>query len=241
MAQRRRSARKSRGWRGQRWLAGGALVLAAAGTATAGTAASLIVTVAPAGAQSIAACSATTGVIVVVDFAHWGGTVERACAATPTTGYDALQTAGFATAGDTQNGAAYVCRIDTEPTSAQTPCTTTPPISAYWSYWHAVAGQATWSYSQAGAMSYQPPVGSVTVWVFGAGTRPTFSPTTVRVAGTGPSAGGSGPTTTTTAAPPTTTSPAPPSGGSAGGTSPTAGGSPATGEYPCDNPATPTF
>ncbi len=229
MAQRRRSARKSQRWRSSRWLAVGALVLAAAATGVAGTTASLVVTAAPAGAQPVGDCSATTGVIVVVDFAHWGETIERGCAATPTTGYGALRTAGFATAGDVQDGSAYVCRIDTEPAAAQTPCTTTPPISAYWSYWHAVAGQATWSYSQTGAMSYQPPVGSVTVWVFGAGTRPTFSPTTVRVAGTGPPAGGSPPTTTTTAAPPATTSPAATSGATAGGPSAATGGSPVTG------------
>lgn len=232
MAQRRRWRPKDPGWRVRRWLVGGALVVAAAGVGVAGTAGLLILAASPAGAQPIGDCSTTTGVIVVVDFAHWGGTIERGCAATPTTGYDALHTAGFTTAGDEHDGPAFICRIDTKPTPTQTSCVNTPPASAYWSYWHADAGQTTWSYSQLGAMTYKPPAGSVTAWVFGStnvtgtsGTgKPTFTPTQVRAANPAPAGG----TTTTTTAAPVTTTTAAPSGASGAGrtgtTSSTGGG-----------------
>src|ERR1700722_16697859 len=64
-----------------------------------------------AAADPIASCSTTTGVIVAGDFSHWGGQVERGCDATLTTGYDALHAAGFTTAGDNEDGPAFVCRI----------------------------------------------------------------------------------------------------------------------------------
>ena len=190
----------------------------------------------PAGAEPITSCSTTSGVIVVVDFAHWGGTIERGCAATPTTSYDALQTAGFTTAGDEHDGPAFICRIDTKPTPTQTPCVDTPPASAYWSYWHANAGQTTWSYSESGPMTYKPPPGGVTAWVFGGtsvtgssgGGRPSFSPTQVRATNT--TAGGSAPTTTPSTSSPATTAPS--GGGPAAGpgttTTPVAGGPPST-------------
>jgi hypothetical protein len=202
-------------------------VLAAAGTGTAGTAASLIATVAPAGAQSIGDCSTTIGVIVVVDFSHWGRTIERGCAADGSTnGLQALHTAGFTTTGVAAYGTAFICRIDTKPTTTQTSCTKTPPSTGYWSYWHAIAGQTTWSYSSLGVRTYEPAPGSVTLWTFGgtnvtgtSGTgRPpaTLTPTALRATNTTPSGGGSGgggsgsggggpAKTTATAPPPTTT------------------------------------
>jgi hypothetical protein len=168
----------------------------------------------PAAADPIQECSTTTGVIVVVDFAPWGGNIVRGCDSTLTTGYDALNAAGFTPAGDAHDGPAFVCRIDNDPPPSQDPCITTPPTSAYWSYWHADVGQNTWSYSQLGAMSYHPPPGSVDAWVFGAsnvaGTtgQPSFTPAQVRATNVGP------PITTTTA--PTTS----PTSSGGGGTSP---------------------
>jgi hypothetical protein len=162
----------------------------------------------PAAADPISSCSTTVGVIVVVDFSPWGGQVERGCAPTATDGYDALIQAGFTPSGDAQDGAAFICRIDDDPTPAQTPCATTPPASATWSYWHAPAGQSSWSYSTLGAMSYHPPPGSVDAWTFGqAGTPPTFSPTAVRATDTSPPP--SAPPTTSPVAP--TTAPTIPS------------------------------
>jgi hypothetical protein len=170
----------------------------------------------PAAADPIGQCTTTAGVIVAVDFAAWGGNVDRGCDAslTPsTTGLAALSEAGFTMAGDEQDGPLFVCRIDNQPPPAQDACIATPPADAYWSYWHADAGQNTWSYSQLGAASYHPPAGSVDVWTFGAtdisGTdgQPTFPPSAVRannITVTSPSTTTS-PTTGTSPSPTTTT------------------------------------
>jgi hypothetical protein len=199
----------------------------------------------PAAADPIGQCTTTAGVIVAVDFAAWGGNVERGCDAslTPsTTGLAALTDAGFTMAGDEQDGPLFVCRIDNEPPPAQDACIATPPADAYWSYWHADAGQNTWSYSQLGAASYHPPAGSVDAWTFGAtdisGTdgQPTFPPNAVRANNTtvtSPSTT-TAPTTTTpttgTKPTPTTTASATvgPSTGPATGTSPVRPSSPTT-------------
>jgi hypothetical protein len=150
-------------------------------------------------------------VIVAVDFTAWGGNIERGCDVSLTTGYHALHAAGFTTAGDAEDGAGFICRIDDEPPPSEDPCVTTPPADAYWSYWHADAGQNTWTYSEEGATSYHPPPGSVDAWTFGStdieGTdgQPSFPPSAVR-AGSGP---GPGSTTTTPPAPTTTAAPTP--------------------------------
>lgn len=133
------------------------------------------------GTTPIASCTSTVGVIVAVDFSHWTpGLVDRGCALTFSTGYAALQAAGYTTAGDQHDGPAYICRIDNDPTPAQDACINTPPPSAYWSYWHANAGKSTWTLSSLGAQSYQPKPGSVDAWAFGAGSPPTFTPAQVR-------------------------------------------------------------
>ena len=188
----------------------------------------------PVAADPVTSCSAPVGVIVVVDFSPWGGAAQRGCAPTATDGYDAMVQAGFTPAGDAQDGTAFVCRIDGYPTEAQTPCATTPPASATWSYWHSAPGQSGWSYSTVGAMSYHPPAGSVDAWIFGpADTAPSFPPSSVRAAPTAPTA----PTeTTTTAAPPPTT--APPTGG--GSTAPAASGGGPTGGAPSSGPDQPS-
>jgi hypothetical protein len=166
-----------------------------------------------AGADPIASCTTTSGVIVAVDFAPWGGNIERGCDATLTTGYAALQAAGFTTAGDAHDGPEFICRIDDDPPPSQDPCINTPPATAYWSYWHADAGQDTWTYSTLGAASYQPLPGSVDAWTFGstdlggADGQPSFPPSAVRATNAAVP-----PTTSPPAAPPGSpaTSPAPP-------------------------------
>jgi hypothetical protein len=177
-------------------------------SALAATAGSVVLQ-SPAGADPIGDCSTTTGEIVAVDFSAWGGDIERGCDAVLTTGYAALHRAGFTTAGDAQDGDAFICRIDDKPPPKQQSCGTTPPADAYWSYWHADVGQDTWTYSQQGAMGYHPPPGSVDAWTFGStdidGTtgQPTFSPESVRATNTS----GSGTTTTTTTSAPAGTTP----------------------------------
>jgi hypothetical protein len=141
-------------------------------------------------------CSTTTGVVMAVSFAHWGGPLLRSCASTPTTAYDMLNQGGWHSTGTEHDGPGFICRIGYRgyqggaqyPAPAQESCVLTPPSSAYWTFWHAAPGQDAWTYSQAGATSYSPPPGSVELWVFGGtnlgGTSgsavPTVSPASLR-------------------------------------------------------------
>jgi hypothetical protein len=144
----------------------------------------------------VSRCTATSGALVVVDFAHWGGPLLRACGSLPATGYALLNQGGWRTTGTEHDGPGFVCRIGYAgyhgatqyPKPAQQACVDTPPATAYWAFWQAGPGQDTWSYSQAGALSYRPVPGSVELWSFGgtnlggtAGSaRPTVSPDQVR-------------------------------------------------------------
>ncbi|MCX4529397.1 MULTISPECIES: hypothetical protein [unclassified Streptomyces] len=160
------------------------------------TVAALFATTGPAGAapRPIGQCTTGSGVVLAVDFSHWGGPVYRSCGTTPTTGYELLNQGGWATTGTGHDGPAFICRIGYSghqggrqyPTPDQDDCVLTPPASAYWSYWHANPGQNTWEYSQLGAMLYKPKPGSVDLWIFGGtdveGTqgRPTLTPDQLR-------------------------------------------------------------
>ncbi|MFE2144348.1 hypothetical protein ACFXA3_21885 [Streptomyces sp. NPDC059456] len=190
--------------------------LVRAATALGLTAAALAGTAAPAGAapQPMGQCTTSAGVVLAVDFSHWGGPVYRSCGTTPTTGYELLNQGGWATTGTGHDGPAFICRIGYSghqggrqyPTPQQDDCVLTPPASAYWSYWHADPGQHTWQYSQLGAMLYKPKPGSVDLWIFGGtdveGTegRPTVTPDQLRAHNTLPT-GGPAPEDTRTAAP----------------------------------------
>jgi hypothetical protein len=156
-------------------------------------------------AEAVSRCTATTGVLVVVDFRHWSDPVKRGCAPTPTTGYEALHNARYTTAGDDHDGDAFICRIDDLPTPDQDGCVNTPSPPDYWSYWHALAGQSTWSFSSLGAMDYHPPAGSIDAWVFGttASDPPTFTPAQVRAGALPPATT----TSTSTSTSSTTTTP----------------------------------
>lgn len=127
------------------------------------------------------ACSGTTGVTVTVDFVAFGGVQQTRCAAgAQTSGVTALQNAGFTPAGTSKYGLAFVCRINNLPSSTAQACVNTPPATAYWAYYHALAGATTWAYSSSGASSYVPPQGSIDAWAFGNGATPTKTPAQVR-------------------------------------------------------------
>jgi len=147
-------------------------------------------------------CSTTTGVVVAVDFAPWGGPVLRSCGSLPASGYTLLNQGGWHTTGTEHDGPGFICRIGYAgwhggtqyPTAAQQSCVLTPPTNAYWAYWYAAPGQDTWSYSQSGAMSTSAQPGSVELWTFGGtsdgGTTgsalPSFSPGSVRARNAAP-------------------------------------------------------
>jgi hypothetical protein len=167
----------------------------------------------PAQADPVASCSTTLGTIVAVDFSHWGGPIVRGCGVHEPSGYALLHAAGFSTAGDSHDGPGFICRLGNAafdggtqyPTPAQDPCVVTPPVAASWSYWLALAGKDTWSFSPVGPMSDVPKPGEVEAWVFGGTSGPDFSPDSVRARNAKPAAP-VGPTKTTTpAATPTPT------------------------------------
>jgi hypothetical protein len=185
---------------GRGWLPRAAGVILAAALAVAFDAAAA--TSASAAAMPMGDCTTTSGVVVVVDFAHWGGPVLRSCGSTPTTGYALLNQGGWQTAGTEHDGPGFICRIGyagydagTEfPSPAQQPCVQTPPAGAYWAFWVAGPGQASWSYSSLGPMGTDPQPGSVELWIFGgtnlggtAGSAvPAFSPGSVRAVNSAP-------------------------------------------------------
>ncbi|MEV7085849.1 transmembrane domain-containing protein [Streptomyces sp. NPDC093085] len=166
------------------------------------TVAVLAATIAPvvADPQPMGRCTTSAGVVLAVDFSHWGGPIYRSCGTTPTTGYELLNQGGWRTTGTGHDGPAFICRIGYSgfqsgkpyPTAAEEDCVLTPPASAYWSYWHADPGAEDWSYSQLGAMLYKPKPGSVDLWIFGGtdigGTegRPKVTPAQLRAHNTRP-------------------------------------------------------
>ena len=103
-----------------------------------------------------------------------------------TTAADTLGAEGFTTSGDDHDGPAFVCRMNGLPTESDDPCITTPPASAYWSFWIANPGQDTWGVSPLGAASLVPRAGSVEAWIFGAGVAPAYAPNTVRASAVTP-------------------------------------------------------
>lgn len=125
---------------------------------------------------NVSNCIAERGMIVAVNFGHWHGPLVRGCALSSRTGYQLLHAAGFSTAGDEHDGSGFICRIGDGafhhgvqyPTSAQAACVNTPSASAYWSYWIALPGHDTWTYSALGAQTQVPARGEVQLWQFGA-------------------------------------------------------------------------
>ena len=131
--------------------------------AAAAVAAGALLVAAATPAQAAAGdCTANGGVAVVVDYGAIRSDIVVRCANRPSSGWAALTSAGFEV---TPAGQGFVCKINFEPAAAT--CASTPPATAYWSYWYALAGQSSWTYSALGATSRTPPAGSVDAWRFG--------------------------------------------------------------------------
>jgi hypothetical protein len=128
----------------------------------------LVFTVVPLSAAPASAQETCAGVTVVVDFGPLASAPATGCAADPADGLDALAQAGFSV---TEVAAirGMVCRIDELP---EADCGAAPPADEYWSYWHAEAGDAEWSYSPVGGAYATPGAGDLEGWVFGDGASP---------------------------------------------------------------------
>lgn len=119
-------------------------------------------------AWSSGACTTTDGVTVVVDFGALGpGVIVRCVSEVPASGTDALADAGF-TVTPVTTLPGFVCRIDGLPGPDAESCATTPPATAYWSYWTAPRG-GSWRYSPVGATFSTPVAGTVEGWRFSTG------------------------------------------------------------------------
>jgi hypothetical protein len=125
--------------------------------------------------ENVSSCIADHGIVVAVDFGRWRGPTVRGCAIKAATGYQLLHKAGFTTAGDQHDGPGFVCRIgdgafhkgSQYPNAAQQSCVNTPSASSYWSYWVALPGKNTWTYSTLGAQADVPVSGEVQYWTYG--------------------------------------------------------------------------
>lgn len=176
--------------------------------------------VAPARAAGADAPTCSSGVIVAVDFSPWDGPVNTVCdLVLPQTAAYALEVSGFDPVGVASYGLAFICQIAGDPPDDS--CQSTPPASAYWSFWIAEAGANSWTYSNEGAMSLEPQAGSVEAWVFGdetASSQPDIpSPNAIRASTTD--------TTTATLGsgqgqPPPATTPTSPAAGGGGSATP---------------------
>lgn len=128
--------------------------------------------------------SSCEGVTMVVEFNRLGGGDQIRCApGDPDSGVAALKAAGYTPTRAAQEAGYFLCRIDGKP--ADDPCQRASPEDAYWSYWHAEPG-GSWTFSNAGAASYDPAPGSVEGWSFGGGEPPSTPPPARRQAPASP-------------------------------------------------------
>jgi len=138
-------------------------------------------------------CTSTSGVVVAVDFSHWGGPLVRSCGSTPTTGGQLISQGGLT---NTRVGRypGFVCQIGYSGFAGGTPepaglnCANTPAASNAWSYWIADQTASSWTLSPTGADGNSPAPGTVQAWTFGS-SSPSFSPGSVRASGTAPGSG----------------------------------------------------
>lgn len=171
----------------------------------------------PAPAQA-AGCTGGTGVTVVVQYGD--GPTEVGCApGDPSSGYDALEDAGFSITYAQGNGAGAVCRLNGYPSANN--CGSMPPADAYWAYFHGEPGGA-WTYSNVGGGAYNPKPGTVEGWRFAGNAdtppdlpppanpvKPTAAPTKKPTTKASPRPGSSGSVGTPTTGPSASSTPSP--------------------------------
>lgn len=120
--------------------------------------------------ETAQACTDGGGVWVAVDLPE--KTIAAGCAHNPSNGMDALRQIGVEPR-QTPDKPGFVCAMQGLPEGA---CSRhegyDKKTRSYWSYWHATAPGAPWSYSQQGAEQRKPPAGSVEGWRWGDKVQP---------------------------------------------------------------------
>jgi hypothetical protein len=133
-------------------------------------------------------------VTVVIDFGQLGPEPLVGCATnlpTGATGADALASLGV-TITEATRSAQFICRLNGHPAADQVlalpgddnyveACLSTPPASAYWTYWWADASGA-WSYATKGYALHEVIIGGYEGYSFSYGrsvadSQPTLPPT----------------------------------------------------------------
>jgi len=112
----------------------------------------------------LAPAAATGGqcVALVVDRAPGSYSTRCVSWSAGMTGLDVLRRAGHSVQFRYDG---LICKIDGYPGGA---CQA--DVTHYWSYWHRAPGSSAWSYSNAGAASYQPAVSAAEGWAYQDGT-----------------------------------------------------------------------
>lgn len=110
-------------------------------------------------------------VTLVIDASRAGGGLSTVCVSNFSgNGLNLLDAAGVSHEGTAKDGASFVCRLNGLPSADQESCVTTPPMSAYWSYWSATPG-GSWGYAARGVTGAVT-VGSYVGWSFGSMQAP---------------------------------------------------------------------
>lgn len=176
-----------------------------------------------------AACSGTSGVTVVVDFAELGGGVTAGCDS-DVDGQRAraiLADAGYSLTMASKSPG-FMCRINGLP--ADDPCVDAAPADRYWSVWWADGKGGSWSYSSRGVDSLRVPDGGYLGMAWHEGTDKAGPPATVPAARTAP----------VSQAPAPTAKPRPGKGSSGSGGGPSTAPQPGGGSTAPGAPATAT-
>lgn len=137
---------------------------------------------APAPAQA-AACSGSSGVTVVVDFAELGGGVTAGCSTEGGRARGVFSAAGYTLATATKSPG-FVCRVNGLP--ADDPCVDAAPSDRYWSLWWADGQGGSWVYSSAGVDALKVPDGAYLAFAWHQGSGKSQPPSTVPVTRTAP-------------------------------------------------------
>lgn len=168
------------------------------------------------GPAEAAACSAGSGVTVVVDYHQLGGGVVQKCdaAGAGKSAQSLFADNGFSLA-YVQRQPGFVCRVNGKPDADAEACVNTPPADAYWGLFWADGKSASWKYSTLGVAGLTLQDGQSVAFSWQAST--TSNPPGAKP----PATSSTSPTPKPSASPKPSTSATPSAGGATNAASPT--------------------